>query len=83
VVENVRPEIDAGCFLIKRTVGEKVEVTADIHADGHDLLSARVVYRPASRTEWRSAPLKPRENDVWSGEFEIAAEKRHRYTIQA
>lgn len=36
VIENVKPEIDCGCFPIKRVVGEKVVVPADIFADGHD-----------------------------------------------
>ena len=47
VIEHVRPEIDGGHFPIKRTVGEPVEVTADIHTDGHDVLSA--VLRTAVR----------------------------------
>jgi starch synthase (maltosyl-transferring) len=38
VVEHVRPEIDGGRFPIKRTPGESVVVTADVFADGHDLL---------------------------------------------
>src|SRR5437667_2058111 len=40
VVEHVRPEIDGGRFPIKRTVGEAVEVRADIFADGHDVVVA-------------------------------------------
>src|SRR6266508_6244545 len=40
IVERIRPEIDGGRFPIKRTVGEAVEVTADIFADGHDVVVA-------------------------------------------
>jgi starch synthase (maltosyl-transferring) len=40
IVERIRPEIDGGRFPIKRTVGEAVEVTAHIFADGHDVLVA-------------------------------------------
>jgi len=40
VIENLAPEIDAGRFPIKRTVGESVVVTADIFADGHDVVVA-------------------------------------------
>jgi len=46
VIENLEPEIDGGKYPIKRTVGERVVVEADIHADGHDVLSAVVLYRP-------------------------------------
>src|SRR6476646_10562608 len=40
IVEHIRPSIDAGRFPIKRSVGETVEVHADIFADGHDALAA-------------------------------------------
>src|ERR1051325_7734885 len=40
VVERIRPEIDGGRFPIKRTVGETVDVTATVFADGHDVLVA-------------------------------------------
>ena len=45
IIEGVYPEIDGGRFPIKRTVGEQVEVAADIFADGHDTLAAVVRYR--------------------------------------
>ncbi len=45
IVERVWPEIDGGRFPVKRTVGERVTVSADIFADGHDLLAGVVKYR--------------------------------------
>ena len=83
VIENVRPAIEDGRFPIKRTVGEKVEVLADIHADGHDLLSARVLFRSARQTEWQTAPLTLLGDDIWRGEFPITAQERYLYTLQA
>ena len=52
VIENVKPEIDSGAFPAKRVVGEKVEVSADIFSDGHDSLSARLLYRRAVDSAW-------------------------------
>ena len=40
VIEHIRPEIDGGRFPIKRTAGERVNVSADIFADGHDVIAA-------------------------------------------
>src|SRR6185437_14386697 len=40
VVERIEPEIDGGRFPIKRTVGETVDVSATIFADGHDVVAA-------------------------------------------
>lgn len=82
-IENVRPEIDGGRFPIKRTPGEKVEVTADIFADGHDVLSAQLLYRAESQPEWSIAPMRELVNDAWSGEFRIPAQERHFYTVRA
>jgi starch synthase (maltosyl-transferring) len=83
VIEKVRPEIDGGQYPIKRTPGEKVEVTAYIFCDGHDVLGARLLYRAKSRSEWASAPMRELVNDQWAGEFRISAQETHVYTIQA
>ena len=45
VIEHVQPEIDGGYFPIKRIIGEKVKVTADIFADGHDQIRAALLFR--------------------------------------
>jgi starch synthase (maltosyl-transferring) len=83
VIENVRPEVDGGRFPIKRTVGERVEVTADIFADGHDTLYAVVRHRPSTEKEWQEAPMRPLVNDRWQAEFNVGGEGIHIYTIQA
>jgi starch synthase (maltosyl-transferring) len=48
IIEHVRPAIDGGRFAIKRTIGEQVDVSADIFADGHDVVVALVRDRRAS-----------------------------------
>ena len=83
VIENVRPEVDCGRFPIKRTIGERVEVTADIFADGHDVLYAVLRHRPASRPDWQEVPMEPLVNDRWQADFRVNAEGRHLYTLQA
>jgi starch synthase (maltosyl-transferring) len=83
VIENVKPEIDCGRFPIKRTVDEPVEVTADIFADGHDVLYAVLRHRPASQTNWEEVLMQPTDNDRWQGEFRVPLEGRHLYTLQA
>jgi len=83
VIENVRPEVDCGRFPIKRTIGERVEVTADIFADGHDVLYAILRHRSASRPDWQEVPMEPLVNDRWQAEFRVTGEGRHLYTLQA
>lgn len=77
IIERVEPEIDAGRFPIKRAVGERVIVEADIFADGHDFISA--VLKVSDR-EW---PMKPLVNDRWRGEFSLSELGLHIYTIEA
>jgi starch synthase (maltosyl-transferring) len=77
IIERVEPEIDAGRFPIKRTVGEKVVVEADIFADGHDVLSAVLKFGDAE------IPMKPLVNDRWRGEFVVSELGSHTYTIEA
>jgi starch synthase (maltosyl-transferring) len=82
-IENVRPEVDSGRFPIKRVVGEKVTVTADIFADGHDTLSARLLYRKQADHEWKETPMNLRENDRWEGEFAVEEVGRYYYAVKA
>jgi starch synthase (maltosyl-transferring) len=82
-IEGVQPCVDGGRFPIKRTVGESVSVTAAIHADGHEVLSAVVLYRPASSAAWNEAPMEFVENDEWRGKFLIDRLEAYQYTIQA
>ncbi|MDP2968230.1 MAG: alpha-1,4-glucan--maltose-1-phosphate maltosyltransferase [Deltaproteobacteria bacterium] len=82
VIENVKPEINSGRFPIKRVVGEKVIVSADIFSDGHDSISARLLYRRQKDKEWREVPLKLIENDRWKGEFVVEEAGIHHYTVE-
>ena len=82
-IENVRPRVDCGEFPIKRTVGERVVVTADVLTDGHDRLGAALLWRRAGERTWREEPMQPLGNDVWQAAFQIEALEPHAYTVAA
>ena len=82
VIEHVKPEIDGGRFPIKRVVGEKVVVSADIFADGHDSISARLLYRKQKDGEWKEVPMRLTENDRWKGEFVVEEIGVYHYTVE-
>ena len=42
VIEHVAPVVDGGRYPVKREVGDRVEVSADIFKEGHDVLVAFV-----------------------------------------
>lgn len=81
VIEGVEPEIDAGRFAIKRIVGETVSVEANIFADGHDHVAARLLYRFAKDAEWQVAPMSALGNDRWRGEFPVERVGQYLYTV--
>ncbi len=83
VIEAVEPQIDCGRFPIKRTVGEEVIVRADVHADGHDVVAALVLFRRAGDSEWREAPMRLLENDRWQGSFTVDTLGRYEYSVEA
>jgi starch synthase (maltosyl-transferring) len=91
VVERVWPEIDGGRFPIKRTSGEQVTVSADVFADGHDVLAGVVKYRrvppgrssSADQPQWLEVPLVLRDNDRWDATFTVTELGEYEYTIEA
>jgi starch synthase (maltosyl-transferring) len=82
VVENVLPQVDCGRFPIKRTIGERVKVTADIHADGHDMLAAALLVRRAGDADWHELPMAFVDNDRWEGTFVVETLGRYEYTVE-
>lgn len=84
VIESISPELDGGRHPIKRSVGELVDVGADIYKDGHDLIAARVLYRLQGDATWLSSPMRYEfDPDRWHGSFTPARLGRWEYTIEA
>ncbi|MEO5986647.1 MAG: alpha-1,4-glucan--maltose-1-phosphate maltosyltransferase [Candidatus Limnocylindria bacterium] len=83
IIERVAPEIDGGRHAVKRVVGDRLLVTADIFADGHDLLDAALLLRADDELAWREAPMRPIENDRWSGHVDLTRNRWHRYAVEA
>ena len=83
IIENVSPEIDGGRFAIKRVIGDEITVEADIFADGHDVLSGRLLYRKEDAGNWTEIPLECLVNDRWRGSFAVTELGQYRYTIVA
>ena len=83
VIATVRPEVDGGRFPIKRVIGEEVEVSADIFADGHEVLSALLLHRHESAAGWDEIPMAELGNDRWQASFRVSEQGHHFYTLQA
>jgi starch synthase (maltosyl-transferring) len=80
-IENVNPVVDCGRFPIKRTIGQTVVVTADVLADGHDVIRAALLSRKQGETAWRETPMVELGNDRWQGQFDASELGRYEYTV--
>ncbi len=82
-IEEIYPIVDGGRFAVKRVVGEPIELWADIFRDGHDVISAAVVWRMEEERTWHRAPMTHVVNDRWSGTFTPTAIGRYVYAVEA
>src|SRR5687768_5228759 len=83
LIEHVSPELESGRYPVKREIGDRLEVTADIFKEGHEVLMAALRYRTARESDWRENPMRPLENDRWAGWFDLTSNTRYHYTIVA
>jgi starch synthase (maltosyl-transferring) len=83
VIENVAPAVDGGRYAAKREVGARLEVSADIFKEGHEVLVAFVRYRHEGETAWRESPMAFVDNDRWAGEIVLDTLGRWLFTIEA
>jgi starch synthase (maltosyl-transferring) len=82
VIENVHPATPDR-YPAKSSVGERVLVSADVFRDGHDVLAARVRWRPEGAKGWQVAPLALVNNDRWTGWFEPTEVGPHVFVVEA
>jgi starch synthase (maltosyl-transferring) len=83
VIEGISPEIDAGKFPAKTTLGEGVTIGADIICDGHEVLDAIVRYRTVGNDAWRTTSMKPVVNDRWEAEFTVETLGLYEFQVEA
>jgi starch synthase (maltosyl-transferring) len=83
VIERVDPELDGGRYPAKRVVGDWLAVSADILAEGHDVLGAAFLIRADDEPEWREIPMRLTRHDRFVGRVRLTRNRWHRYTIEA
>ncbi|HEX6401025.1 MAG TPA: maltotransferase domain-containing protein, partial [Actinomycetota bacterium] len=63
MIEHVSPSVDGGRFPAKATVGDVVPVEADVFADGHDHVAARMLHRHEGDRGWSVVAMRALGND--------------------
>jgi starch synthase (maltosyl-transferring) len=87
LIEAIEPCLGGGVYAVKRVIGDRVVVSADLVADGHDIIAGELLIRsPAPpgepRTE-RAIALEALGNDRFRASFVVDALGRHEYAIRA
>jgi starch synthase (maltosyl-transferring) len=82
-IEDVQPVVNGGSHVARRSVGERVDVTATIIADGHDHLRARIHYKHESDSNWSTAEMKGGWNDDWWAPFYVEKKGIYQFTVEA
>lgn len=70
-VEDIHPTVDCGRFPVKRTLGDLLEVWADVFKPGHDTVAARIQYKWPGDLSWSEEPMARAGNDRWVGRVRL------------
>lgn len=82
-IEDVAPQNDGGRFPVRRVVGERLWVEADVWMDGHDQLAVALLWRAADTESWEEVRMHPLGNDRWGAEFPLDRMGRYEFTVEA
>lgn len=83
MIEFLAPQIDAGRMSLKRVVGERVSVRADIFCDGHERIRAELLFKHVDAKQWSFVEMTPLANDEWGASFVVGDIGEYRYTARA
>jgi starch synthase (maltosyl-transferring) len=71
LVQHVEPLLDCGRYAVKRVLGDRLEVSATIFRDGHEILGAAVRARPKGERRWSESLMYHEGNDRWVGHVDL------------
>jgi starch synthase (maltosyl-transferring) len=83
IIENVKPQLDGGAFFIKRIVGQKVIVTANVFSDGHDVIASCVKFKHEKDKKWQEIRMTETGNDEWLATFKVEKQGYYSYFVEA
>ncbi len=81
VIEHISPQIGSGRFPVKRSIGEKLTISADVFGDGHDEVKAMLLCRPLNAEKWSEIPMTFLGNDHWETSFTPETTGKYEYTV--
>ena len=83
IIEHLTPVIDGGIFQLKRVQGQSVHVEADIFSDGHDHLSAELIFTHNSSQQKEVVSMESLPNDRWQADFKVTELGNYHFHLEA
>lgn len=83
IIENVMPQLNNGEFFIKRIVGQKINISADILSDGHDVMQAVVKFKHEKERKFQEIRMIDSVNDSWEATFYVEKQGYYTYFVEA
>ena len=86
-VEGLAPAVACGRWPVKRTIGEAIELSAEVIRDGHEVLRAELRWQRPGATGWEAAPMRPVDAQMagvrWAGVLDLDALGPWRWGVRA
>lgn len=82
VIQNVKPQLDNGVYFIKRIVGQEVNVSADVLADGHDALGCSLNFKHETDKKWSEVRMNSHTYDEFFASFKVEKQGFYNYQIE-
>jgi starch synthase (maltosyl-transferring) len=82
IIESVKPQLDGGSFFIKRIINQKVNVSAHVFSDGHDVVECCVKFKHEKDKKWSEVRMNPTENDEWEAGILVEKQGFYSYFIE-
>lgn len=83
IIENVQPQVEGALYPAKRTLLERIDLSAFIFTDGHDHIRAEVLYKLVGEKGWQSLELIHTGNDEWIASFYPKQKGRYVFKVIA
>jgi len=83
VIRGYDPSVDGGRYPVKRCVGDRLDVRADIFTDGHEQLAAALLLQSPAQKNWLRVPMAGKGNDQWAASAPLRDPGLWQFRIQA
>lgn len=83
VIDDIRPTTPLATHPAKAVVGERIQVSADIFKEGHDVIASRFRWRKEPKGSWSNCDMNFIENDRFEGFFTPSSLGCVQFIVQA